>query len=96
MGYTRGVNFEWDPEKAAYNLETHGVSFAEATTVFGDPLSMLFDDPDHSLDESRALIIGRSYLDRLLIVSFTERVDSIRVISARELTPNERRDYENG
>jgi uncharacterized DUF497 family protein len=90
------VQFEWDPEEAAHNLTKHGVSFHEAATVFGDPLSMDFDDPDHSVDEQRALLVGQSDQGRLLIVSFTERGETIRIISARETTRRERDFYENG
>ena len=86
--------FEWDPAKAAANLLTHGVSFDEAKTVFDDPLYVDFYDPDHSLDEHRYIIIGVSQPGRLLMVSYTERGDSIRIISSREVTQKERRDYE--
>jgi uncharacterized DUF497 family protein len=70
------------------------VSFEEATTVFDDVLGWTFFDPDHSQDEERFLTIGTSSVGRLLIVSHTEEVDSIRIISAREVTRRERRDYE--
>jgi uncharacterized protein len=88
--------FEWDKNKAARNLSKHGVSFEEAETVFGDPLLIDFYDPDHSEDEARYLIIGASNRRRLLIVSYTERGDSIRLISAREVTRSEREAYEEG
>ena len=88
------LTFEWDHDKAKRNLRKHGVSFAEASTVFGDPLSIVFADPDHSEDEERFLIVGHSYKNRLLIVAFTERGNHIRIISARKLTSKERRDYE--
>jgi uncharacterized DUF497 family protein len=90
------VNFEWDEAKAASNLEKHGVSFEEATAVFADPLYVDFFDPDHSDAEERYLIIGMSAAGRLLIVSYTERDDVVRIISARELTAVERRAYEEG
>ena len=86
--------FEWDAQKAAENLKNHGVAFEEALTVFADALASIFDDPDHSGDERRELIIGRSVPQRLLIVSFTERRQRIRIISARETTGREQRDYE--
>ncbi len=86
--------FEWDSEKAAINLDKHKVSLQEATTVFGDPLSMTVPDPDHSMGEDRYLIIGQSDSLRLLIVAHVERGDSIRIISARELTRKEREAYE--
>ena len=90
------MEFDWDDEKAAINLADHKVSFDEAKTVFDDPLYVDFYDPDHSYDEHRYLIIGESQQGRLLIVSYTERGDLTRLISARETTPAERRDYENG
>lgn len=88
------MDFEWDDEKAARNLDKHGVSFPEAATVFDDPLYVDLYDPDHSTEEHRYLIVGTSKDGRLLIVSFTERNDVARVISARELTPAERKAYE--
>jgi uncharacterized DUF497 family protein len=87
-------DFEWDATKARENLEKHGVAFEEAVTVFGDPLARIFDDPDHSEIERRALIIGHSTQQRLLVVSFTERTRRTRIISAREATAHEQRDYE--
>ena len=93
-GYSLRVDFEWDPQKAAANLRKHGVSFAEATTVFGDPLGTTAPDPDHSYDEDRYILVGRSSQGRLLIVAHTDRDDRIRIISARELTRSEREDYE--
>jgi uncharacterized DUF497 family protein len=88
------VTFEWDEEKAASNLAKHGVSFEEAKTVFNDPLYVDFYDPDHSADEHRYIIIGETRQRRLLIVSYTERDESIRLINAREVTPTEREAYE--
>jgi uncharacterized DUF497 family protein len=88
------VPFEWDPQKAAKNLRKHKVSFTEAATVFDDPLSVTVIDPDHSVEEDRFIIVGQSYRRRLLIVAFAERGDRLRIISARELTPAERRAYE--
>jgi uncharacterized protein len=88
------MKFEWDDNKAVSNLSKHGVSFDEAKTVFDDPLYVDFYDPDHSDDEERYLIVGESNRGRLLIVSYTERKDSIRVISAREVTKSEREAYE--
>jgi uncharacterized protein len=90
------MQFEWDKEKAASNLTKHRVSFEEAKTVFDDPLYVDFYDPDHSEDEERYLIVGESNQGRLLIVSYTERGNSIRLISAREVTPTERVAYEEG
>jgi uncharacterized DUF497 family protein len=89
------LKFEWDQAKAAVNLSKHGVGFDEASTVFADPLAKLFDDSNHSAEELREIIIGRSLLGRLLLVSFTERGrDRIWIISARAATRKERRDYE--
>ena len=90
------MGYEWDKEKAASNLEKHEVSFEEAATVFDDPLYIDFYDPDHSVDEHRYLIMGQSTAGRLLIVSYTERDQVIRLISAREMTASERRAYEEG
>jgi uncharacterized DUF497 family protein len=88
------MEFEWDPQKTAKNLRKHKVTFNKAATVFDDPLSVTVTDPDHSAEEDRFIIVGQSYRRRLLIVSFAERGDRIRIISARELTPAERRAYE--
>ncbi len=90
------MEFEWDEEKAVVNLASHKVSFDEAKTVFDDPLYVDFYDPDHSLDEHRFLIVGESRQGRLLIVSYTERGDTVRLISAREATSAEKKNYEEG
>ena len=90
------MEFEWDITKAAANLEKHGVSFSEAATVFNDDLSLTVPDPDHSFDEERLITIGISNERRILIIAHTERGDSIRIISARELTRGEREAYERG
>ena len=88
------VEFESDPDKAEYNLRTHKVSFNEAATVFGDPLSMTIADPDHSSEENRLLTIGHSERNRPLIISHVDHGERVRLISARRLTPSERRAYE--
>ena len=88
------MEFEWDPKKARRNEGKHGVSFHEALEVFDDDLSSSFLDPDHSENESRYLIFGRSAARRHIVVSYTERTDRIRLISAREMTPRERKAYE--
>ena len=88
------MEFEWDPRKAEINLRKHGVSFTEAGTVFGDELAVTVPDPDHSEDEERLITVGWSNRRKLLIVSHTDRNDRIRIISARELTRNERKAYE--
>jgi len=86
--------FEWSPAKAASNLAKHKVTFDEALTVFADPLARIFDDLDHSAVERREIIVGHSANQRLLVVSFTTRRDSVRIVSARKATRRERRDYE--
>lgn len=86
--------FEWDANKANENLKKHGVAFKKAVTVFADPLACIFDDPDHSENERRELIIGHSAGQRLLVVSFTGRDPRTRIIGAREATARERRDYD--
>jgi uncharacterized DUF497 family protein len=90
MGYI----FEWDSRKAESNLKKHGISFEEATTIFGDPLSLLMDDPKHSTDEQRFLVIGLSVQHRLLVTAFAERPPRTRIISARLATRHERKQYE--
>ena len=88
------LEFEWDAEKARANEQKHGVTFLEASEVFGDEHASSVRDPDHSLTEERYLIFGMSQGGRYLVVSYTERVDRIRLISARLMTPRERRAYE--
>ena len=90
------LRFDWNPEKAAINLEKHGVSFEEAKTVFLDECAVLFDDPDHSLDEERFLILGISQNLRLLLVSHCIRENDtvIRIISARKAVKREEKQYE--
>jgi uncharacterized protein len=88
------MQFEWDREKALGNETKHGVSFVEASEVFGDEHSSTVPDPDHSADEARYLIFGMSRNGRYLVVSYTERGDRIRLISARPMNGRERRAYE--
>lgn len=88
------MDFEWDKEKARTNHRKHGVSFFEAREVFGDELSRTVPDPDHSLEEDRYLIFGQSVSGRHLVVAHAERIGRIRIISAREMTPHERKAYE--
>jgi uncharacterized DUF497 family protein len=88
------VVYEYDPEKAAANLRKHKVSFAEAASVFLDPLALTFSDPDHSDVEDREITIGMSSKPRVLFVSHCERGDRIRIISARRATSKERLHYE--
>jgi uncharacterized DUF497 family protein len=89
-----GVEFEWDPEKDRLNQEKHGLSFAEATTVFGDPLHRTVPDPRHSIGEFRYLTTGYTSRRRLVMVAHTDEDDRIRIITAREALPKERRFYE--
>ena len=88
------LHFDWDPEKADSNVKKHGVTFAEAATAFGDPLSITIPDPDHSLGEARFILLGVSFQGRLVVVVHTEAHDSIRIISARLATRAERKSYE--
>jgi len=89
------IEFEWDKAKAGSNEKKHGVSFSEATTVFGDPLELTIEDPEHSSGEYRFLSIGRSSAGNLLVVSYTEREQNlIRIISARKATKKELKHYE--
>ncbi len=89
------MQVDWNPEKAASNIIKHrGITFEEATSVFLDPLEYTFHDPDHSADEMRYLTIGVSDRGRLLIVSYTERNKTIRIISARRVVRTERKIYE--
>lgn len=88
------MQFEWDPTKAKANYGKHGVSFEEAVTVFYDPLSATFDDPDHSAGEERLITVGFSSRGRLLVVSHTERGQALRIISARCATAHERKKHE--
>ena len=88
------MEFEWNANKAASNVAKHGVTFAEAMTVFGDPLELTIADPHHSQGELRFLSIGLSAAGRLLVVAYAEREGRTRIINAREATPRERRQYE--
>jgi len=89
------MQIEWNREKAEKNIKKHKVSFDEAMTVFYDPLTATFDDPDHSLNEQRLVTVGYSSRGSLLVVSHTERGENIRIISARRATSQERRRHEN-
>jgi uncharacterized DUF497 family protein len=88
--------FEWADSKARQNIRKHGVSFEEAATVFGDPLSLTIEDPLHSEKEERFVTIGESIRRRVLVVVHTERGDNIRIISVRLATRRERKTYEEG
>ncbi len=88
------MRFSWDPRKANANFRKHRIAFAEAVTVFADPLALIIEDPAHA---ARALIVGESTEQRILLVVFVEIVDrEVRIISARRATPHERRRYEEG
>ena len=88
------MEFEWDPNKDAKNIKKHGVSFTEAATVFGDPLSTTFPDPDHSIQENRFIIVGLSSTGKLIVIAHTYRNNRVRIISARGATRRERKFYE--
>ena len=88
------VKFDWDNDKLIKNIKKHAVSFEEATTVFTDILSLTIEDPLHSYDEERYIIIGQSVKNRLLVVVHTDLDDTIRIISARLATKKERKFYE--
>jgi len=88
------MRFEWDASKATSNLAKHRITFDDASTVFSDEVSLTIADPDNSEGEERWIIFGQSSGNRFLVVSFTDRGNIIRIISAREMTPSERRAYE--
>jgi uncharacterized DUF497 family protein len=88
------LRFEWDSGKASSNEQKHGVTFSEAASAFGDPLSITIPDPEHSVGEARFILMGLSYEGRLVVVAHSEVQDSIRIISARMATRAERRFYE--
>jgi uncharacterized DUF497 family protein len=90
------MHFEWDHRKAAANARKHGVTFEEAASVFGDPLALTFDDPDHSSGEYRMLTFGVAAYGGLIVVAHTERDGNVRIISARPATAAERKIYEQG
>jgi hypothetical protein len=88
------MQFEWNPEKAARNLAKHGVSFDEASTVFGDPLAGTIPDPRHSVEEQRFVTIGHSADGSLIVVVHVERDRRTRIINARRAGRRERKKYE--
>jgi uncharacterized DUF497 family protein len=88
------VKFEWDDKKAISNLKKHGISFEEASTVFGDWLAITIEDPLHSESEDRFIIIGKSELLNTLVVVHVERSEAVRIISARPASKNEQKFYE--
>jgi len=90
------LRLEWNSKKAQSNKRRHGITFEEATTIFGYPLSITIDDPTHSIDEERFITVGTTINGKLIVVVHTDRDDSIRIISARKATKNERIQYEQG
>jgi hypothetical protein len=90
-----GIQFEWDPAKASANLRNHGITFEEAQTAFFDDLALIIDDPDHSEDEARFVVLGVSAAARILVVvhAYRSAADTIRIISARKATKAERATY---
>ena len=88
------LTFEWDARKARSNVAKHGVGFDEASTIFGDPLSLTIPDPEHSLAENRYITMGSAFNGKLLVVVHTDRGDNIRIISARRASRRERQRYE--
>lgn len=91
----RALHFEWDDEKAAANVRKHGISFEEAKSVFRDERAKLINDPDHSEDEQRFVLLGLSETLKLLVVCHCYRGENqvIRIISARKATPKESKSY---
>ena len=90
------MELEWDNKKSAKNLKKYKVSFREAATVFGDPMAITFNDPDHSIDEHRMLTFGLTITGKMIIVSHTQRNSATRIISARLMEKHERHIYEEG
>jgi uncharacterized DUF497 family protein len=88
------VDFEWNPAKARRNRQKHGISFQEAATVFGDPLSLTYPDPDHSTFEQRFITVGLSSGNRVFIIAHTDHGDTTPIISARKATRGEQKFYE--
>jgi len=86
--------FEWSEKKALLNFRKHGVSFDQARTAFLDPLGVIYDDPEHSELEHREVLVGVSSRGRRLVVGFSERGESIRIISARKASKKERLHHE--
>jgi uncharacterized protein len=89
------MEVEWDPKKAASNLQKHGVSFSDAEAVLFDPNALSFEDTA-AQGEQRFVVIGMDHLWRLLVVVYTDRGNRVRLISARSATRSERRKYESG
>jgi len=90
------LRFEWNRKKALLNIRKHGITFEEASTIFGDSLSLTIPDSYHSIGEDRFITIGTSAEGRIIVVVHTEHHDVIRIISARKAARNERNQYEPG
>jgi uncharacterized DUF497 family protein len=90
----QALGFEWDPRKARANQAKHGVTFGEASSAFGDPLSLTVPDSGEWAEEERVVLVGLSSARRLLVVIHTKRGERIRLISARLATKHEKRQYE--
>jgi uncharacterized DUF497 family protein len=88
------VDFGWDTRKAAQNRRKHAISFHEAATVFGDPLTLTYRDPDHSIEEQRFITVGMSSAGRILMVAHADRGVRTGIISAGKTTRRERAQYE--
>jgi uncharacterized DUF497 family protein len=88
------LQFEWDDNKAIMNKHKHGITFEEATTAFGDGLSITISDPLYSESEERFILIGLSKKHSILVVVHIERKETIRIISARKATKKEQKFYE--
>ncbi|NLZ97159.1 MAG: BrnT family toxin [Candidatus Magasanikbacteria bacterium] len=91
------MEFVWSQNKGSINYKKHGITFDEAKTAFFDENGLLLSDPDHSIDEDRFILLGKSYKLHLLVVChcYRESDDVIRIISARKATKNERDQYKN-
>lgn len=87
------MRFEWDNNKKAQNQKKHKISFEEAATVWTDPLALIAPDPGHSIEEEREWIIGESVNNRVLVVVYTMRGETVRIISARPATKRELKQY---
>jgi uncharacterized protein len=84
----------WNEQKRLANITNHKVDFIEASEIFSDSLAVILPDDEHSVYEKRFYITGETYSGKLLVVFYTEREDTIRIISARKPTKKEKTDYE--
>ncbi len=88
------LTFEWDSRKARSNFTKHNVAFEDASTIFGDPLTLTIADPEHSLAEERYVTMGRAFDGKVLVVVHTDRGNNIRIISGRRASRRERKFYD--